>query len=103
MAIKHLPPSTKRPAHVASEAAPFIYTDGVAAFGSNGPIFQFELAANAPVALTDEKKNDAGVKFITITVAHLRMSERAVRQFGDLLDKLRDEMDAAAEQPSDPK
>src|SRR5450631_3720383 len=78
-------PSPKRPgikiAPGSSEAAPFIYCDGVATFGAMNGIIQLELASNTIVP------EDAGIKTVVLITAHLRCSASAAARIRDTITR----------------
>jgi hypothetical protein len=64
-----------------SQAAPFIYCDGVATFGVQGGVLQIELAANTIVP------DGAGTKSEFLVVAHLRCAPEAAKAIRDAIDR----------------
>jgi hypothetical protein len=64
-----------------SQAAPFIYSDGVATWGIQGGVIQIELAANSIVP------DGAGTKEELLIVAHLRCSPEAAKLIRVAIDR----------------
>jgi len=66
---------------VGSEHAPFIYFDGVMAFGHNHGAIQIELAANTLLPTEDGKARTE-----VLVTAHLRCSPNAARDLRNSID-----------------
>jgi hypothetical protein len=78
------PPPTieAKPLAVGSERAPFVYCDGVLAYGISGGLIQIELAAN-----TLRENGDDGVRTEVVVTAHLRCSPTAAQGLKRALDE----------------
>ena len=64
-----------------SQAAPFVFAEGVATFGVHGGIIQIELAASTIVPDGD------GTKEEFLIVGHLSCAPEAARHIRDVIDK----------------
>jgi hypothetical protein len=73
-----------------SEQAPFIFFDGVAAFGVTHGVIQFELGANIIVPVGTDTRTDV------LITAHLRCSPAAAMGLRQAIDKVLQVVDLAA-------
>jgi len=65
-----------------SEAAPFVYADGVATFGVLNGVVQLELAANTVVP------DGAGTRIEPVCTCHLRLSMAAAASLRDVIGQV---------------
>jgi hypothetical protein len=75
------PPVHRAIAIVGNERAPFIYCDGVSAFGTQNGAIQIELAARTMVPARDGIANEF------VATAHLRCSPAAAAAIKDAIEK----------------